>query len=476
MSTLAGCGNVRLRFELWPVVWLWPASLVLMQLTLAEVGDFSLTVAVIACHLLQLHLVTYYWLKRPPDWQVTMALVILAYSAVTGAFARDPWEFARSLAHVTNLVLTVMICLNVRIGRGEEVTRSLALFCLLVAAAAVVIIVQAVSFNLLRDFRLAGLLGEFAPLGPGGEVYTPTIRAALPRANGVYSEPSVAGWFMTFAVAMGLAARQLHPALGTCAAALCSLAAVATLSLTGILGPALIWAVYLLLVRDSRRFKICAGAIAASGLILAFHQASELGILSRFAHLDTPGTSIYFRLSAPYRLIGESLDRFPLGHPLGQTDFIASRPYYINWEHGSQTNIDNTLLMIVFYFGLLGILLNLGYVLKAAQYLAIRRHAVGLIMLSLLIAASTTGAGWAHHFVLMIGYAIVVGRCLLERAPLRLPKPVAIHSAALKRVAGARSAARSSLSRCLATVRCRSLTWPKPRIWSGSRASATAVS
>ena len=47
--------NVRLRFEHWPVIWLWPVSLVLMQVTLAEIGDFSVTVAVIVCHLLQLH-------------------------------------------------------------------------------------------------------------------------------------------------------------------------------------------------------------------------------------------------------------------------------------------------------------------------------------------------------------------------------------------------------------------------------------
>jgi hypothetical protein len=419
----ARCGDVRLRFEHWPVVWLWPLSLVLMQATLAEVGDFAITVAVIACHLLQLHLVMYYWLRRPPDWQTTMALLILAYGAVAGAFAREPWEFLRSFAHVCNLVLTVLICLNVRTGRGDEVSRSLAPFCLLAAAVAALIIVQAISFNLFRDFRLAAVLGALAPLGPGGEVYVPAWHTALPRANGLYSEPSVAGWFMTFALAMALAARPLHPTLAAGAAALCSVAAMATLSLTGLLGPVLIWTGYLLLVRDCRRFKTFAGAIAGSGLLLALLQAHELGILSRFAYLDTPGTSIYFRLSAPYRLIGESIEHFPLGYPLGQTDFIASRHYYINWERGSQTNIDNTLLMVVFYFGLLGVLLNLGYVLKAAQFLIVRRHAVGLVMLSLLIAASTTGAGWAHHFVLMIGYAIVVGRCLLERAPLAPPEP-----------------------------------------------------
>ena len=113
--------------------------------------------------------------------------------------------------------------------------------------------------------------------------------------------------------------------------------------------------------------------------------------------------------------------------------------------------------MIVFYFGLLGILLNAAYLLKAAQFLAVRRHAVGLIMLSLLIAASTTGAGWAHHFVLMIGYAIVVGRWLyarpqLEPAGLTSAAP-AVHSAALSRLSGTRSAASSSLSRSFATTR-----------------------
>ena len=198
---------------------------------------------------------------------------------------------------------------------------------------------------------------------------------------------------------------------------------MATLSLTGILGAALVWSAYLLLVRDGRGSRRSPGLIAARGIGAALYQVNELGILSRFAHLETPGTSIYFRLTAPYRLIGESLERFPFGYPLGQTEFIASRHYYINWEQGSQTNIDNTLLMVVFYFGLLGIAFNAAYVLKAAQYLVLRRHVIGLFMLSLLIALCTTGAGWAHHVVLMIGYAIVVGRFLQGQRAARTAAP-----------------------------------------------------
>jgi hypothetical protein len=457
MSRHANCANIRVRFEYWPVVWLWPLSLVLMQATLTQVGDFSVTVAVIACHLLQLHLIMFYWLNRPPDWQIASALVILAYTLAAGAFARDLVEFLRSLAHLANLVVMGLLCMNVRIGRGDEVGRSLARFCVLASAAALVVIAQAISFNLMHDFRLAGLLGAFAPVGPGGEIYVPSPLAAAPRANGLYSEPSVAGWFMTFATALALAARPRLRTLAPLTAAACSLGAVATLSLTGILGPTLVWAAYLLFVHDDGRFKAIAGVLAGAGIVVAIHQAHDLGILARFGHLNTPGTSIYFRMTAPYRLIRESLDRFPFGYPLGQTDFIASRHYYINWEHGSQTNVDNTLLMIVFYFGLLGILLNAAYLLKAAQFLVVRRHAVGLVMLSLVIAASTTGAGWAHHFVLMIGYAIVVGRWLYTRPPLQLAGSTGVatapYSAALSRLSGARSAASSSLSRSFAMTR-----------------------
>jgi len=281
-----------------------------------------------------------------------------------------------------------------------------------------------------------------APLGPGEEVFEPSPLAVLPRANGFYSEPSVAGWFMTFCVALALGARRLYPVLSLLTAAVCSLAAMATLSLTGVLGSAIVLAVYVLFVRDRLAIKLLWLALAGSGIAVAVHYAHQLGILARFHNLDLPGTSIYFRVTAPYTLISESLDRFPLGYPLGQTDFIASRDYYINWENGSQTNIDNTLLMVVFYFGLLGVVCNATYLLQAARYLLLKRHAVGLIMLSLLIGLATTGAGWAHHFVLMIGYAIIVGRYLRagRLVALRLPRPriAALHSAALSRATGAR--------------------------------------
>jgi hypothetical protein len=423
--------DVKIRFEHWPVVWIWPVGLVLMQLRLLAIGDFEVSLGVVACHLLELYLFLFYWLWRPPAWQIALAALVLLYSLALGASAEEPVEFWQSFLHVANLLLMMLLCLNARIEDTPEIRRSLAVFCTLAIASAAVIVAQALTFNLWRDFRLAAILGPLQPIGPGFEVFLPSMLSALPRANGVYAEPSVAGWFMSFALAVALAARRVLPRLGALTALACGAGAVATLSLTGILGATIVVVSYLLFVRDPGGFKPAFAAAAGSGLALALYAASELGILGRFANIDEPGTSIYFRLAAPYRLINESLVQYPFGHAVGQTGFIETQPYFINWEEGSQTNIDNSLLMIVFYFGLLGILANATYLAQLARYLLMRRHAVGLVMMSLTIALLTTGAGWAHHFVLMIGYAILVGRYLLSesRRPARrsaAPRPVSV--------------------------------------------------
>jgi len=419
----------KIRIEYWPLVWLWPISLVFMQLTLVDLDGFQLTLAVLICHAMQVYVLMLYWIRTPSDGQVVIALGVILYTLLLGLFAKDGVEFVGSLAHLLNLLVMVVLCFNALTDQAHELRRSLAVFCVAATGAGLFIIAQALSFNLLGDFRLAEALGPLAPLGPGGEVYVPSPLSALPRANGFYSEPSVAGWFMSFATALALAGRRLYPVLTTVAAIVCALAAIATLSLTGVLGAIAVLAGYVLFVRDRLAVKLFWLALAGSGAAIALGLAWELGILDRVRHYHTPGTSIYFRLNAPLTLLSESLDRFPFGYPVGQTDFIASRHYYINWENGSQTNIDNTLLKIVFYFGLLGILANATYLVQMARFLLVRRHAVGLIMLSLLIGLSTTGAGWAHHFVLMIGYAILIGRYLRaqpQSVARRAPRALAV--------------------------------------------------
>jgi hypothetical protein len=461
MITALRPSTVKIYFEFWPLVWLWPISLVLMQVTLLHLKSFEITLSVVICHVLEVYIVVLYWLRRPPDAQIVTALGLIAYTLGLGLFAWNGIEFGRSLALFLNLIAMVLICLNARLATRPEIRRSVAVFCVAAAGAGLFIIAQALTFQA-DNFVLSNILGPLAPIGPGNEVYDVTAKAPPPRPAGFYSEPSVAGWFMTFATALALACRRLYPVLTTLAATICALAAMATLSLTGVLGAATVLAGYVLLVRDRLGYKLLWLGLAGTGVTTVLVYAYHLGILERFHNMNTPGTSVYFRMNAPSRLISESLDRFPFGYPLGQTNFIASRHYYFNWLQGTQTTIDNTPLSIVFYFGILGLAMNATYLIQLARYLLLRRHPIGLLMLSLLISLATTGAGWGHHVVLMIGYAIVVGRYLHARglleSTLTRKELARLHSAAVRRVVGTRNAASSSASRALAARRWRALT------------------
>lgn len=419
MAAVLQSRSRRLGFEVWPIVWLWPLGLVFMQVPLLRLSGFDVTIGVIVCHALQLWLLTWYRLKKPDPKQTILYLTVVLWSLALGVFASNAFEFFRSLAHVLNLLAMVALCLNVRLERGDEIERSLTVFVHLAAIVACVVILQAVSLNLFNDLSASRLLGDFSPpRAPGGPAYVPHEWAHVRRANGWFSEPSVAAWFLNAAAALALAARdRLNGWPGLCAA-LCLAGACATFSLTGILGALMVFSAHLAFVHDRRLFKLAWLASTGAGLIAAVWLAWQLGILERYRELSSPGTSVYFRMTAPFLLVSESLLSHPFGYGLGQTDFVSERDYFLNWVQGSQTNIDNSWFKIAFHFGLLGLLFNAVCVAQILNgLLRHRRSRIGLVMLGVALILAATGAGWAHQSVLIIGYAILVGRWLLRTEP-----------------------------------------------------------
>ena len=137
-------------------------------------------------------------------------------------------------------------------------------------------------------------------------------------------------------------------------------------------------------------------------------------ITSRFGNFFVESTSSYYRLNAPLTLLSESLRDFPFGQPLGQVNYILSKPYMINWEYGSFVNIDNSFFMVSYYFGILGIIIFLIVVIITAQYFLKRSSAV-LILVALLLALAETGALWSPNLVLLIGYSILLIRFIRTR-------------------------------------------------------------
>jgi len=414
----------RPRIEDWPLIWLWPLGLVLMQATFLQVARFEVTLAVIVCHAMQVYLLVRYGVRKPSAGQLLIYLGALGVTLWSGLWSADPVEFLRSMAHVTNLILMIAICMNVRFGRGRPIKGSIVVLCIGASLAALAVIGQSVAFNVYDDLSWTRLLGDFTPpVGLDREPYAPHLLSAVKRANAWYSEPSVAAWFLLFAAGVALAARRLWPIGATFAALLCLAGAIATLTLTGMLGAPLMILAYVLFVKDTRRSKLLWLILGGSGMTVALIVAGDLGILDRLGNYEHPGTSVYFRFTAPFLLVSDALQHHPLGVPVGQTDFIESRAYYVNWENGARTNIDNMLFAIVFHFGLLGIAFNAAYLWRLIKLLVRCRRPAGLLMLGVALALVATGAGWAHHVVLLIGYAIVVGRYIHHRPAATRPEP-----------------------------------------------------
>lgn len=405
------------------VILVWPASLILVQATLVRTASFDVTLGVVACHAIELWLIALCAFRRPPLVQLVVVLLLLLQVLVLGAMATDLVEFARSFAQFLHLTLMILIASNLKIRDWRPVKRSITIFCGMSIALAGLLLAQFVTFNLMDDLSLARPLGAFAPaLAPGSEhIYTPHQAAPLRRPAGPFSEPSVAGWFLILVAAVALSARPALPRLAPATTFACIVAAAMTQSLTGILGMAILVGAYLLLLEGPRRFKLALLVLAVALAGLAVIAGIGDALLARADEMHRPGSSIHLRFIGPAEVVLASLLDFPLGTALGQTAGVAALQSFAALLGGLEPAFDNMLFTIVLHFGLIGIALNLGYVVELIRWLVLRRRAVGLIMLAVLMMLVATGAGWAHQTVLIVGYAIIVGRYLLARERSQRP-------------------------------------------------------
>jgi hypothetical protein len=84
--------RLAIRFESWPIVWLWPAALLFMQVPLLRLESFEITVGVVVCHLLQLFLVARYWLHLPSTRQIVVYPCCSACSPPTRSSSCAAWR------------------------------------------------------------------------------------------------------------------------------------------------------------------------------------------------------------------------------------------------------------------------------------------------------------------------------------------------------------------------------------------------
>lgn len=398
---------------------LWPVGVVFGQMTFGYVASFPLNLSlfVLAITIPVLMFMTAHRLS----W-VVFALFIAAYALLILLLnPSDPVEFAKSFGQIVLLMATLSIAFSVHIP-PVVFDRMIRITLILAAVSALLILMQAAIWNLGYTELLSRPMSAFQPLGPGGYApYSANPYAPIKRSNGLYSEPSIAGWLMSFFYALAIcsvrrisfARRWRHFLIP-----LFMTAALSTGSLSGFLSVAAVSVVWALGKSHQRRKSIAPKLGALFMLMLAFFVAISWSgevMKSRIENLSEPGTSIYYRVFAPLQLLGDSLPAHPFGHPLGSDKFIAEKTYMINWAGGSSTSIDNSAFLVAYYFGLpgvVGVIVSLWYLVRKLFCSHVSREMSLAIALTLL----STGALWSPFLSLFLGSGLLLSRAL--RVPI----------------------------------------------------------
>lgn len=409
----AGTGRTRFRYTTAQVLafTVWPIGILIMHFTLAEYAGFFITAAVIIGTV-----ITLYLLLTTKIHPISLLVVhgVIGYALLLGFKSTDNVEYVRSLAQFINLTLVVLMAFTARLPGPNLMARSVRVLLWGAGAVGMLIILQAIFLNLFNSYFLLNPFGAFSMEGPGRVLYEPHPLAPLKRPNGLYSEPSVAGWVMAFSGAVALASPILCRKNYWYIAVICLTAAALTFSLSGFLNVSAILMIYVLSSSGSKRTRLPLIFLAVVLLGMVVWLFVDLKLYARLYTVFDEGQSVYFRFFAPLQLLADSLPEHPFGHPLGHTDYIAEKTYMVNWERGRQTNIDNSFFLFSFYLGIPGVLASL-LVLWSGMRLVIRRSMAGLVVMAMLMALGETGSLWSHGMVLLIGYTIVLARFILWR-------------------------------------------------------------
>lgn len=394
---------------------LWPVGVVFGQMTFGYVASFPLNLSlfVLAVTIPALIFLTAHRLP----WMVVTLLISVYAFLILFIYPSDPVEFAKSFGQLVLLMATLSIAFAAHIP-PVVIDRMIRITLILAAASALLILMQAAIWNLGYTELLSRPMGAFQPLGPGGDApYSANPYAPIKRPNGLYSEPSIAGWLMSFFYALAIcSARRISFARRWryFFIPLFMAAALSTGSLSGFLSVAAVSIAWALGKSHQRRNSVAPKLGALFMLMLAFFVATSWSgevMKSRIENLSEPGTSIYYRVFAPLQLLRDSLPAYPFGHPLGSDRFIAEKTYMINWAEGSSTNIDNSAFLVAYYFGLPGVVavvISLWYVVRKLFCSHVSRE----MSLAMALALLATGALWSPFLSLFLGSGLLFSRGL----------------------------------------------------------------
>lgn len=400
----------------------WPIGVLLMHFTLSQASGQILNIALIAN-------IVVYALLLPGLVGMKKSTAILALFAVAVTLAvgladsdLEVDEFIKSALQFGNLTLMLAMTMSIGLPRPDDMNRGARLLIALAGLHALLLVAQFVAMNVLHSNALMNPFGPFSRLGPLGEPYVPFYYEIVLRPNGFFSEPSVAAWFSGFAFATALAMSLVFGGYIR-AAALIGAGALFTGSLSGVLNVSVIVLCFawLRVTRLSMRDVVVAFGLIALLVMAVLWYIQSSYFTARVGEVGQQGSSMYVRISSPLMLLSDSLASHPLGHALGSEKYILSKSYAVVNEATATEpgKIHNGFLLVVFFYGWLGLAVVLAALVYLVRLLMLRRPS-SLILVSLYLAIVQSGGLWSPSYVLIIGLGILLMRYLDASARAKL--------------------------------------------------------
>lgn len=277
--------------------------------------------------------------------------------------------------------------------RSQSVLRALQTCLIIVVALSVLQVASG----------LAGSLFFFNPFRSHQYLYQydPGLAYAFPRAAAFYLEPAFNA-LVILSVGCSLILMRFHPTGNI-------LLMVIGVASSGSASGLATLATVLFIFASSRRRGQRLFAMIAIGAVFMF---SGSYVIHRLSSVESIGSSANYRIEAPLAVLQHVLSVSPFGFPLGSVDATIRTFGLLNGSAAGST-LDNGYYLLVFYFGLIGILMSIalvGYIIKLA--LRNRKSSVMYWPFGLAIMALPlfTGGIILPEFLLPFGVVLMASR------------------------------------------------------------------
>ncbi len=408
-----------------PVFFVLPHLILFSDFTFTHIGSFPVDVSLIGVLLFLATALAGGAVRLNPR-VLAWFLLLLTYLLLMTIFSDNPTETLKSIS-LFALALTFLISFGSSIGpaaKRGDILNLVKVFILCFVFHSVLVICQFLAMNFLDSFALQNPFGNFSPLGPMRELndqrapYIPYPEAIVKRPNGFFSEPSVSALYTTFAFSLVLCFRFLFPRWRMLILTGLGFGSLLTFSASGAANLFLLSLLFVYVKKSDRPFTILHGGLVLVVLLVGGVIFFTAGFADRLGEFTKIGSSGYLRVVAPFKLCVESILNYPFGYPLGDTSFIASRDYYVDWVGRRVLQIDNSFFVLIHFFGVFG----LGAILvlfRFAFQLVLNQDPRALPVWAALLAAGQTGAVYSPQMALLVAFVFIA-----VRNEIRMSEPI----------------------------------------------------